>query len=202
MELEQADAAITATEWRDAIELISSTRVRVTALDRLQGVTPEMIDWWFANMDRAGYIEFHPVDHEDFAWVRGKEPDRYVGATHLTHQTYGGTGPLMRAEISFIPPDELLDTSLLAAHDVGVAICAVVHLRNEAGEVLPDEAARFSHVGLGREWGTELRSCWWLNTTPESDIDWLTTRRLQHVHEEFGYLQGFLPERYAQRTLA
>lgn len=134
----------------------------------LGGVTPQMLDWWFSHMERDTYLAFHPVDHEDFAWLRGTEPDRHVGATHLTHQRYGGVGPLMRAEISFIAPEELLDTATFAEHHVGAAICAIVHVRGEDGHARPEVA-------------------------------WLTTRRLQHVHEEFGYLEAFLPGIFEQR---
>jgi DAPG hydrolase PhiG domain len=194
MEIEEADQLVTAEQWSDEVEVISPTRLRVAALDRLHGVEPRMIDWFFANLDRERYLAFHPVDHVDFAWVRGKQPGSYVGATHLTHQRYGGADPLMRAEISFINPRELFDTSLFTWNGVGVAVCAIVHLLDDAGTPELGEAGRFAHVGIGRDYGTELRSCWWLNTGPDSDIQWLTERRLQHVHEEFGYLERFLPD--------
>jgi hypothetical protein len=196
MELSQADEVITAAEWADDVETLSPSRIRVGALDLMHGVTPEMLDWWFAHMERDTYLAFHPIDHRDFAWVRGKQADRYVGATHLTHQRYGGEGPLMRAEISFVAPEELLDTSKFAERQVGVAICAVVHLLDDGGQPQAEEAGRFIHIGLRRDYGTELRSSWWLNVNEESDIEWLTERRLQHVHQEFAYLEGFLPELY------
>jgi hypothetical protein len=200
MELTDANAVITAPEWSDHVEVISPSRLRVGTLDELRHVTPEMLDWWFAHMDRAGYMDFHPIDHEEFAWVRGKEPGRYVGATHLTHQRYGGSGPLMRAEITFLPPEERFDTALFERYGVGFALSAVIHLLDELGQPEPDEAGHFIHIGIARDYGTELRNCWWLNTGDDSDYDRMTTARFRHVHEEFGYLAGFLPALYKKRS--
>jgi hypothetical protein len=148
-------------------------------------------------MDEETYFRFHPVDHKAFAWVRGKAPGHHVGATHLTHHCYGGQPPLLPTEISFIPPGDLLDTAAFSAHGVGAAICAVVHRLDSAGHPYPGEAGRFMHVAIGRGYGTELRSCWWLNVTPDMDLDAATNRRLRHVHEEFAYLTGFLPGLHA-----
>jgi len=73
----------------------------------------------------------------------------------------------------------------------------VVHRLDEAGQPEPAEAGRFVHVAVGRGYGTELRSCWWLTIGPDTDLDVVTNRRLRHVHEEFAYLAGFLPGLYA-----
>jgi hypothetical protein len=199
MEIAQADQIVQAPSWRDDFERLGPDRLYVTAVDVLVGVTAEMIEWWFQNMDRELYLAFHPVDHKDFAWVRGKRPGAYVGATHLTRQLYGGEGPLMQAHITFTPPGELFDVEQLAPHDVGIVICARVHLLDEQGQELPDEAGRFAHVGVRRPYGTELRTAWWMNVGPNVDMDWQTTRRYQHVHQEFAYLAGFLPGLYASR---
>ena len=195
---DEAGRVLTALDWPDEVRVLGPGRIRVAAVDRLGGVTPEMIDWWFSRMDEPTYFRFHPVDHKAFAWVRGKEPGRHVGATHLTHHCYGGQPPLLPTEISFIRPAELLDEAALAAHGVGAAICAVVHRLDGNDAPYPEEAARFVHLAFRRGYGTELRTCWWLNVTPDTDLDAATNRRLRHVHEEFAYLTSFLPGLYAQ----
>lgn len=199
MELDEANAVLTAPDWFDHVEVISPNRLRVATLDELQSVRPQMLDWWFSNLDRAGYIEFHPIDHEEFAWVSGKVPGRYVGATHLTHQRYGGSGPPMRALITFLPPEERFSPAALERQRIGFVVSAVIHLLDGDGQAELPEAGHFVHVGIARDYGTELRSCWWLNTNEHSDVERMTTARSRHVHEEFGYLAGFLPELYAQR---
>jgi hypothetical protein len=197
MDISQADQIVTAPSWRDDFERLGPDRLFVTAIDVLVGVTPEMIKWWFENMNRELYLAFHPVDHKDFAWVEGKRPGAYVGATHLTRQLYGGEGPLMQAHITFIPPEEIFDVEQFAAHDVGIVICAKVHFLDEHDRQLPSEAGRFAHVGVRRPYGTELRTAWWMNVGPDADLEWQTTRRFQHVHQEFACLASFLPGLYA-----
>jgi hypothetical protein len=194
---DEAAQVVTALDWRDEVTVLAADRIRVAAVDRLGGITPAMIDWWFSRMDEATYFQFHPVDHKAFAWVRGKQPGQHVGAVHLTHHCYGGQPPLLPTEIGFLPPDELLDVGAFAAIGVGAAVCAVVHRLNEAGQPEPAEAGRFVHVAMDRGYGTELRSCWWLNIGPDTDLDVVTNRRLRHVHEEFAYLASFLPALYA-----
>jgi DAPG hydrolase PhiG domain len=199
MELVDADQVVTASAWEDGYERLGPSRLFARAVDRLEGVTPEMIDWWFANMDRDLYLQFHPTDHKEFAWVDGKRPGFYVGATHLTHQLYDGQGPLMRAEISFIPPETIFDVGTFAEHDVGVVVCALIHFLDENDRRVPRDPGNLVHVGVRRAYGTELRTAWWLHVAPDADMDWQTTRRFRHCHEEFGRLAGFLPGLYAAR---
>jgi DAPG hydrolase-like protein len=187
------DMLITAETWEDGVTELSPQRLLLRARDDLPGVSPAMFAWFFAHLDRDLYLRFHPVDHEHFAWLRGKEPGRYVGATHLTHQRYGGTGPQMRAAITFREPAEVLDVAALAAAGA-MAVCATVRLVGEDGREQDDEGPRFAHVALPRDWGTELRSVWWLPVDAGTDREWVTEGRLRHVHEEFGHLARFLPE--------
>jgi hypothetical protein len=195
-----ADTLITAETWDDGVEELGPGRLLLRARDDLPGTTPAMFAWFFANLDRDLYLRFHPVDHDHFAWLRGKEPDRYVGATHLTHQRYGGAGPQMRAAITFVDPAErFADAGALASANA-TAVCATVHLVDEDGREQEAEGPRFAHVALPRPWGTELRSAWWLPFDASTDREWITTGRLRHVHEEFGHLADFLPGLHAERA--
>jgi len=194
-----AGVVIEAPAWSDGIELRTATDVQVSAVDELRGITPAMFAWWFANMTAQTYQDFHPLDHAAFAWTRGKRPGEYVGATHRTHHCYGGTGPVLRSEISFVPPQTLFPARSLDRLGGGHALAAIAHPLDEHDGPLPFEAARFVHVVLPREYGSELRSRWWLNVTADTDLDLVTHGRIRHVHEEFGYLQGFLPRLYDEQ---
>jgi hypothetical protein len=197
MEISDATQILLVDEWADEIETLSSTRLRVAAVDHLDGISPAMLKWWFANMDEESYMRFHPCDHRKFAWTRNKQPGTYLGATHLTYHQYGGgEAPIIRSEITFIEPTELLDAREISRPGVELALCAQVHLVDEQDQPDDFEMGRFMHVGIARPYGTELRSCWWLNVGPATDIDLVTNGRLRHVHEEFGYLQGFLRSIY------
>ena len=197
---------LSATTWRDDARRLDRHRLWVTVLDIMVGVTPEMIDWWFGRMDRELYLAFHPVDHKEFAWRRGKRPGSYIGATHLSAQRYGGEGRLMRAEISYIPPQQMFDPGALAASDVGAAVCAKLHLLDDHDRPHPEESGRFAHVCLRRSYGTEVRSCWWLNDEDGDDaesaaarrgVDVAAAQRFRHAHEEFSHLATMLPRLHA-----
>jgi len=196
MTTSEINDVITATQWSDGVEEPSVATMTVRAVDHLDGITPEMIEWWFTNMDAELYFQFHPCDHKKFAWTRDKTPETHVGATHLTYHQYGGGDKVLRSEITFMPPAEFFDETLYEKHDVGMALFAVVHMVDENDVPDPQEAGRFVHVAINREYGTELRSCWWLNVHAQSDKELMSVGRLRHVHEEFGYLQGFLRSLY------
>lgn len=189
---EAVNEVVTASSWQDGVEVLSDRQLRVTALDHLDGIQPEMLEWWFSHMDAELYFQFHPCDHKKFAWTRGKQPSTHVGATHLTYHQYGGAAQVLRSEISFQPPADHFDTDFFDANDVGFALYATVHMTDEHDNPFPEEAGRFVHVGLRRNYGTEFRSRWWLNVVDPSDQELLGWARLRHVHEEFGFLQGFL----------
>jgi hypothetical protein len=193
-----AAAVIEAASWSDGVERHGAADVRVRTVDQLHGISPEMFAWWFANLTASTYHDFHPTDHAAFAWTRNKRPGGYVGATHRTHHRYGGADPVLRSEITFVPPETLFPADALARLDGGHALAAVTHPLDEHDIPLPEESGRFVHVVLPRDYGSELRSKWWLAPTPDTDLDLVTTGRIRHVHEEFRYLQGFLPALFAQ----
>jgi hypothetical protein len=196
MDNREINAVVKSTEWTDGVDETSASTMTVRAIDHLDGIEPDMIDWWFSNMDAELYFQFHPCDHKKFAWTRDKKPATHVGATHLTYHCYGGAEQILRSEITFMPPEEFFDTSLFDKHGVGMALFAIVHMVNEQDEPESEEAGRFVHVAIKREYGTELRSCWWLNVNSTSNKELMSVGRLRHVHEEFGYLQGFLRSLY------
>lgn len=200
--IEQADELLLPEHDHDALEELPGGRMRLHLVDRLKGVTPEMIEWWFGNMEHDTYMQWHPRDHQEFAWVAGWEPGRYVGATHMTKQTFGGVGTAMRANITFAPRALWFDWKRFAEFEVGVVICAIVHMHDDRGEPKPEEAARFVHIGLRRDYGTEFRSSFWVNPIPDMDMDRATTARSRHVHEECEFLSGFLPDLYREHNLA
>lgn len=199
MLLEDANELLLPGHDEDALDVISDTRLRLHLVDRLEGVTPAMIEWWFGHMEHDTYMQWHPRDHQEFAWVSGWEPGRYVGATHMTRQTLGGGGAPMRADITFVPRALWFDWTLFRPNRVGTVVCAVVHLHDEEGRAREEEAARFVHIALERDWGTLMRSSFWLNVAPDTDVDRITKGRTRHVHEECRFLAGFLPPLYAER---
>jgi hypothetical protein len=69
-------------------------RIVVDFQHELRGVSPEMIDWFWANMEKA-YFLWAPGDHKWFEWVKSPGEVGFVGSSHCAaEQTFPG-GPVM-----------------------------------------------------------------------------------------------------------
>jgi hypothetical protein len=56
---------------------------------KLLGVTPEMIDWWWDNIDTTErYKLWHPKDHQSFHWEVSPKK-RHIGAIHRVVENIG-----------------------------------------------------------------------------------------------------------------
>jgi hypothetical protein len=62
------------------------------------------------------------------------------------------------------------------------------------------EAGRLVHMLFDRPYGAEMRTTAWLHVAESGDVETITRGRQKHVHEECGFLQGFLPALYAERA--
>ena len=51
----------------------------------LDGVTPDMIDWHWCNMEKT-FILWHPQEHRALSWVIRPTEDKFIGAIHKTIQ--------------------------------------------------------------------------------------------------------------------
>jgi hypothetical protein len=71
--------------------------------DELIGVTPEMIDWWWVNMEK-GYPLWEPNDHKSFVWEVPPPVGGYLGAIQIAEEKMGPTPP-MKLRIRWDDPD-------------------------------------------------------------------------------------------------
>jgi len=71
--------------------------------DELVGVTPEMIDWWWVNMEK-GYPLWEPNDHKSFVWEVPPPVGGYLGAIQIAEEKMGPTPP-MKIRIRWDDPD-------------------------------------------------------------------------------------------------
>lgn len=202
MTQDEADQLVERETFEDEIEVLSETEVRVGVLDRLEGITPAMFEWWIGNMDAENYRRWHPRDHKGFGWDGDRVPGHHIGHTHWTRQSLGGSGALMYAQLTFIDPSEMLDTSKFEAYGVGAAIIGVIRAIEAPGRPRDAEAGRLIHLLLHRPYGAEMRTCAWLSVPESGDVQTITRGRQKHIHEECGFLQGFLPALYTERTEA
>lgn len=133
-----------------------ATTARVMLRTQLPGVTPAMIDWWFAwhSDEPLRYKLWHPSAHVHACWgARPPDPRSAVGGTSIVDEYLGHT--LGRFSIAFVDPrtlgfddTDLRDTAVIAAR-VGLADAPV-----EAGHLL-------HHVRREGD-GAVMRSFFWL----------------------------------------
>ena len=71
--------------------------------DELIGVTPEMIDWWWVNMEK-GYPLWEPNDHKSFVWEVPPPIGGYLGAIQIAEEKMGPMPP-MKIRIRWDDPD-------------------------------------------------------------------------------------------------
>jgi hypothetical protein len=61
--------------------------------DEVVGVTPEMIDWWWVNMEK-GYPLWEPNDHKSFVWEVPPPVGGYIGAIQIAEEKMGPMPPM------------------------------------------------------------------------------------------------------------
>jgi succinate dehydrogenase / fumarate reductase flavoprotein subunit len=71
--------------------------------EELVGVTPEMIDWWWVNMEK-GYPLWEPNAHKSFVWEVPPPEGGYLGAIQIAEEKMGPLPP-MKIRIRWDDPD-------------------------------------------------------------------------------------------------
>ena len=143
----------------------------------LEDVTPEMIDWWWDNIDTTErYNLWHPESHHSFEW-EATEGEGHTGKTHRVTETIGDQEMTLR--IRWVEPDSL-----------GVER---IYAHANAGCVLDDDDNPISwvlHEYEATDRGTKMRSTFILPAAaPAPFVDDLR----RHNQEEMGRFPEFLP---------
>jgi hypothetical protein len=149
----------------------------------LKGVTPEMIDWWWDNIDTAErYKLWHPKDHKTFQWEVSPK-DGHIGAIHRVEEDIGGITTTLRIrwedpKVSPIPIE--YSHALLGS--------ILDHNNNTTSWVL--------HEYESIEKGTKMRSTFRLTAVvPKPFIESLR----KHDIEEMSEFANFLPTLFKEQ---
>jgi hypothetical protein len=148
----------------------------------LKGITPEMIDWWWDNIDTTErYRLWHPGSHQAFTWetVEGNE---HVGRTHRVTETIAGME--MELRIRWVDPDSI---AMERAYSHANAACTL----DENDEPMSWLLHEYEVV----EGGTKMRSTFRL---PDEAPEWFVEGLRQHNLEEMGRFPAFLPTLYEE----
>jgi hypothetical protein len=69
----------------------------------IPGCTPEMIDWWWVNMEK-GYELWCPDEHKGFRWVVPPPLGHHIGAIQIATESID-FGPVLNRRIDWVDPN-------------------------------------------------------------------------------------------------
>ena len=160
----------------------SGKTVPVVVDHELEGVTPEMITWWWDNIDNTErYKLWHPKDHIAFEWV-DPPTQGHVGTIQKATEKIGGIP--MALLIRWEDP-KTVDTDfehVLAASIVTEDGMAIMH---------------FSHEYEATDTGSRMRSTFHV---PKSLYPIMGKGIRKHNVEEMSTFPEFLPDLYRENV--
>jgi hypothetical protein len=189
------------------VETLSDGRTKLWIRhDVLNGVTPRMLAWWFANME--GDIEigrrrlnryrvWHPLDHVHASYVR-RRPDGTIGP---------GAAIRIREVLGRDPRHAVnVTTEIQKLDEDGLVHLPGVHIA--AGLPLLRGLARMEYTFTAVPAGTRYENClilggesrWTHFATALLVPPYLGGMWIRHNIEEVGSLEHFLPELYHAET--
>jgi len=154
----------------------------------LDGVTPIMIDWFWANMEK-GFFLWHPVEHEEFYWVIKPNDKMVIGTIHVAPQTWSD-GTRIEPHIRFEDIAELgEDVTDYIVFEHAIVVGALCLKKEDYKPGLPVIAYRI-HQWEKTDAGVRgISTC--IGETREKGLVWS-----KHAAEEVAYWEDFLPVLY------
>jgi hypothetical protein len=152
----------------------------------LEGVEPEMIDWWWKNMvDPPYYKWWHPEDHISIEWEVPPVREGNIGAIHIAGERIGEF-PAARLRIQVVDPAA---SPIAATYGYVRATCIIDADDNPVTWIV--------HEYESCAGGTRMRSTFRLSAdTPQRFVYALR----KHNKEEMGQFPKFLPKLYLQKS--
>lgn len=155
--------------------------IDVVVEHELEGVTPEMIDWWWDNINEERYALWHPKDHKGFTWEVHPKEKGHFGAIHVAVESIGEAGEFA-FRIRWEEPGNV-PIPITRKHAVAASIL------DESGNPL----GWLVHEYEAMPGGTRMRSTFKIPAAlPKEFAEHLH----KHCQEEMGNLPKFLPELY------
>jgi hypothetical protein len=156
---------------------------RDTVVDhKIRGVTPEMIDWWWDNMEK-GYPLWCPKEHKSFVWQIAPATNGHVGAIQIAEESIS-FGPVMKIPIRWAHTDEVPDLPIIYEHIL------VSSTPTPEGKY----SGRFlTHQYEATSYGTRMRS---ISRSPGPRPAGSGEAWARHNKAEVGTFPDFLPQLY------
>jgi len=167
---------------REVVKESGQETVDLVIEHELGGVKPEMIDWWWGNIDSTErYRLWHPQDHLFFEWEVPPTRGKHLGSIHVVVEKFGDTPPTrirIRSEDPASVPVPTTRSHVFAGSVVdreGKPLLWIVHEYEEA------------------PYGTKMRSTFRL---PAKMPSFILEALRRHNREEMEKFTRFLPELY------
>ena len=103
----------------------------------LPGVTAEMMDWWWANMEK-GYYLWAPGAHKRFSWVKAPAQYGFLNSAHCISEAmvagkpvFGGDGVIIqRLPLSYYPFTTGMSHMIVEGifNDIGEFVDSTIHM--------------------------------------------------------------------------
>jgi hypothetical protein len=146
----------------------------------IRDVTPEMIDWWWDNIDTTDrYRQWHPASHLSFTW-ESQPGSGHVGRTQCVLEKIAGIPSLLR--IRWEDPDSMAIDRIYGHVNAGSIL---------DGSGKPISWLMHEYEGSGQ--GTKMRSTFRL---PAKTPNWFVKGLRKHNSEEMAHFTDFLPRLY------
>lgn len=165
----------------------------------LQGVTTEMLDWHWSNLDKT-YSLWHPIDHAAFCWAVPVTQDKFIGAVHKTLQgerakiyTDPADSPmgLEYYDVSLVPPE--LAKYVIYDHAVFVAPVKSENI-GKPQEVNNALSFRIHQWTMSEKGVVGISSAITPCPRDMAEERARTEAWLPHAQGEIGYWEDFLPD--------
>ncbi len=155
----------------------------IIANHEIQGVTPEMIDWWWDHIDNTErYKLWHPTDHVSFEWLVSPATNGHVGAIQLVQEYFNG--------IPENPP-----TLQIRWEDATGVDAEYSHVLLATG--IGEPPARLMHEYEATPFGSRMRSHFHL---PAETPEFIIKSLYEHNKQEMANFATFLPDLYQSST--
>lgn len=153
----------------------------VDMTEKVLGVTAEMIDWWWGNLEK-GYHLWAPGEHYGFEWIVPPCEVGYEGSVEASYE-FDPVHPIeiTRVGMQNYPYTDCYEHCWVAQGHLGPALTTLVHM--------------YEDVEGGILWRT-------VQIMSEEDIKWLQDNHIEmpdtseHLAYESGRLRHFLPQLY------
>ena len=170
-------------------ELIKGKPLTLVMEHELRGVTPEMLDWWWDNMDNNTYKLWNPQDHIALEWQIPPSQVGHVGAIHMACERISDI-PASILRIRWEDRSAAPITTIYSHVNVGSALAP-------GTDDIPTGSA--VHEYEATSYGTRMRSTFLLPAfAPQFFLDSLR----KHNIAEMGRFPEFLPQLYKEKTTA